>query len=111
MEIRQGISTDYSRERWDIALDETDLARLALEYKYYGANPDGDLTTMQAARVLSLEADRFVLVQAPKFGRPYDVCSAQLRENREQFAEVMAGITRRDLSEIRKMMGLPDASP
>ncbi len=107
-EARMGISTDYSRERFDVALDETDLQRLATEYGFdYAAG----LTTMQAVRLLTVEAERYALIQAPKFGRPVDAVRAQLLANREEFAVALADVTGLGLAQTRKQLGLPDAPP
>jgi hypothetical protein len=106
MEVRQGISTDYAKERFDISLDETDLARLALEFgiEVYQVR---ELTTLQACKLLTLDAERFVLIQAPKYGRDTAVVREQLRSNREQFAHALATLKGTELETERKHLGLP----
>jgi len=110
MEVRQGISTDYAKERFDISLDETDLARLAQEYGFYAREQEHGLNTLQVCRLLTLEAERFVLVQAPKYGRDTAVVIEQLRANREQFAAVLVELTGVKLAEMRKRVGLPEGT-
>lgn len=100
---RMGISTDYSKERFDCGLGEEDLQRLAAEYGFDASN----LTCGQAMHLLTVEAERYVLIQAPKFGRPADVCMQQLRTNREEFARALADAGL-DRAEARKRLGLPD---
>jgi hypothetical protein len=106
MEIMLGIATDYGQDKFNVSLDETDLMRLACEY---GITPDlAQLTTTQVTRLLTLECERFVLIQAPKYGRPVDVVKEQLRGNREQFARALVELTGLELAECRKRVGLPD---
>jgi hypothetical protein len=102
---RMGISTDYSRERFDCGLGEEDLQRLAAEYGFDASH----LTCGQAMHLLTVEAERYVLVQAPKFGRPVEQVVAQLRANREEFAVALVDVTGRELEEMRKMLKLPPA--
>jgi hypothetical protein len=102
-QARMGISTDYSRERFDCGLGEEDLQRLAAEYGFDASH----LTCGQVMRLLTLEAERFVLVQAPKYGRPMEQVMDQLRANREQFAMALAQVAGQDLELMRKRIGLP----
>jgi hypothetical protein len=111
MEVRQGISTDYAKEKWDITLDETDLQRLRHEYGQLFGDPDiikEPVPTWLAMMLLTLEAERFVLVQAPKFGRDVAAVKEQLRANRESFATAMSTATGLTLDETRKVI-LPEA--
>jgi hypothetical protein len=81
-------------------LDETDLSRLASEYGI--AQTPEQLPTREAYMLLALEAERFVLVQAPKYGRPVESVKAQIRSNREQFASVLAAVTGLSVAECMK---------
>ncbi|SRR5712692_829015 len=107
MEVRQGVSTEYGKQRFDITLDETDLVRLCNEY---GVMDPSNLTTVQVYLLLTLEAERFCLVQAPKMGQAAASVVKQIRANREQFAGLLAEMTGLELAETRKRVGLVDAS-
>lgn len=102
MEVRQGIATEYAKEKFDVTLDEVDLARLGAEYGFDPAS----LSLDQVYLVLTLEANRYVLVQAPKLGRPVEDVRAQLRSNREEFAVLLSTIAGMDIDEARKRAGL-----
>jgi hypothetical protein len=108
MEVRQGISTDYAKDRFDVSLDETDLARLANDYGFYETPREGGLSSIQAWLLLTLEAERYVLVQAPKYGRDMAEVVGQIKANREQFATVLAEVTGLELGECRKRVGIAD---
>lgn len=105
MEVRQGISTEYAKEKFDVTLDETDLIRLANEY---GISAD-QLTTTTAYLLLTLEAERFVLVQSPKYGRSVEEVRGQLRTNREQFATALSLATGLSQEEMLKRV-LPETA-
>lgn len=107
MEVTQGISTDYAKEKFNVTLDEADLIRLAGEYDLPEPRK---MTTFQACRLLTLEAERFVLIQAPRYGRKADESRDQLwgpGGNREQFAAALADVTGRDFEECRRQLRLP----
>jgi hypothetical protein len=108
MEVHQGIATDYGQDKFDVSLDETDLARLANEYGFYGSPSENGLTTLQAWVLLTLEAERFVLVQSPKYGRDMAQVVTQIQANREQFATILVEVTGLELGECRKRAGLVD---
>jgi hypothetical protein len=103
MEVHQGIATDYGQKKFDVTLDETDFDRLSVEYGF-----TTQATTLQAWLLLTLEAERFVLVQSPKFGSKAEAVIPQIKENREQFAGILAELTGLDLSECRKRAGLSE---
>ena len=111
MHVTQGISTEYSKEKFAILLDETDLIRLMNEY---GIEQEPEkLTTVQAMLLLTTEAERFVLVQAPKYGKPVEDqpdgtkgIRTLLAENREQFVTALTLATGWTLEESRKRAGL-----
>lgn len=109
MEVRAGIATQYGAEKFDITLDENDLRRLASEYGFYADPAENGCTTLQAYLLLTLEAERFILVQAPKYGRPVDQVRAQIAENREQFAAALTMVTGLSLDETRKRV-MPEAA-
>jgi hypothetical protein len=74
------------------------------------------LTTLQAMLLLAGEAERFVLVQAPKYGKPVEDLPdgtpgvrSQIRENRDSFATALSLVTGLTLDETRKRVGLPEA--
>lgn len=102
MEVRDGIATQYAAEKFDITLDETDLARMGHEYGFEVAA----LTSDQAYLLLTLQAHRYVLVQAPKYGREHAVASQGIHDVLEQMAGVLAGIKGSDLQAERKAVGL-----
>jgi hypothetical protein len=120
VQVTQGIGTDYNKEKFAITLDEADLIRLANEYGI--AQEMSQLTTAQAMLLLTTEAERFVLVQAPKFGRPVEDWTddrgavhpgvrRQIADNREKFATALTFVTGLALEETRKRVGLsPGAS-
>lgn len=75
------------------------------------------LTEDQVYTLLTLEAQRYVLVQAPKYGRPLEDqqdghggvipgVKSELLANREQFAATLADITGLEPAEARKRVGL-----
>lgn len=102
MQIRQGIATEYAKEKFDITLDESDLIRMAIEY---GFDPKG-ISQDQVYLLMTLEASRYVLVQSPKYGRPLEQAREQLAVNREEFASVLAAATGIEMVEARKRAGL-----
>lgn len=119
MQVEQGIKNDYNRKSWTILLDETDLARMAGEYGFYAAPGENGLTTDQAMLLLSLEAERYVLVQSPKYRSEKDMnerspdefmvdVANQITANREQFAGVIAEVTGLELEAARRRVGLPE---
>jgi hypothetical protein len=113
MQVYQGIGTEYGHDKFGITLDETDLARLANEFGFYTSPGENGVTTDQAYRLLSIDAERYVLVQAPKFGRKIEDVMAQLwgpGGNREQFATILVEVTGLELSECRKRVGFQDES-
>lgn len=91
MEVRMGISTDYAKEKFDITLDEADLARLCGEHDISDSQANA-MTVAQVFLLLSKEAERYVLVQAPKFGRPAEQVQEQLAQNREDFAKILVSV-------------------
>lgn len=104
MVVTMGIShPDYAREKFSITLDETDLERICVQYGLFKRD---ELTTDQAMLLLTTEAERFVLVQAPKYGRDIEVVREQLRQNRECMSTVLTAITALTLDETRKTVGL-----
>jgi hypothetical protein len=108
MEVHQGIATDYGQDKFDVSLDEADLVRMCNEY---GIVPDPpNLTTLQAWLLLTLEAERFVLVQSPKYGRDMAKVVTQIQANREQFANILVEVTGLELGECRKRAGLLDVT-
>lgn len=80
--------------------------RLANEYGFYATPGENGIDIKSAFVLLTLEAERFVLVQSPKFGRDVAVVRSQLVDNREQFAQVLVGVTGLELEECRKRAGL-----
>jgi len=56
MLVKVGFNTEFGRDKFDIGLDETDLARILAEE---GIPPDARLTTVEAFMVLMSEAERF----------------------------------------------------
>jgi hypothetical protein len=56
MMVKVGFNTDYGKDKFDVGLDETDLARLLAEA---GIPPDAQLTALEAFQVLHAEAERF----------------------------------------------------
>jgi len=111
MQVYQGIGTEYGQDKFGITLDETDLARLASDYGFYATPRENGVTIDQAYRLLTLEAERYVLVQAPKFGRPVEQIMPQLwgpGGNREQFAAILTEVTGLELPECRKRVGFQD---
>jgi hypothetical protein len=103
MQVTQGISNDYAKDKFSITLDETDLIRIANEYGL--AQTPEQLTTVQVMLLLTTEAERFVLVQAPKYGRDVETVRRQIQENREQFATALTLATGLTLEETRKKIG------
>ena len=60
MMVKVGWNTDFGKEKFDIGLDETDLARILAEA---GLPPDTQLGMVEAFRLLSAEAERFSAAQ------------------------------------------------
>lgn len=104
MEVQQGIANDYGKDKFAITLNEVDLQRICTQYKI--TQPPGELDTVTAMLLLSLEAERFVLVQAPKYGRDVEEVRQQIAANRESFATALTMATALSLEETRKMAGL-----
>lgn len=112
MDVRQGISTEYNRDSFSITLEEVDLQRLCAQFDL----KRDELTAEQAMLLLVTEGERYVLVQAPKYGRPVDDLPgrpgtgvrSQLRANRECMATILTTITALKLEVTRKMVGLED---
>jgi hypothetical protein len=120
MEVRNGIRGEFGSDPFDIILDETDLQRLKYEYGRLLGDPEAmgnleEMPTWVAMLLLTLEAERFVLVQAPKYGRPVEDSvnaagltvpgiRSQIHANREQFATALATATGLTLEETRKVV-------
>lgn len=58
MEIREGVNTDYAKQKFDICLDDGDLAILLAEHH---VPPDIKLTVMQKYLLLRNEARIIIL--------------------------------------------------
>lgn len=56
MIVKFGFNTDFGREKFDVGLDEIDLARILAEE---GIPPDASLTAAEAFTILLAEAERF----------------------------------------------------
>lgn len=56
MIVKMGFNTDFGRDKFDVGLDETDLARILAEE---GIPPDVQLTAAEAFTILVAEAERF----------------------------------------------------
>lgn len=59
MMVKVGFNTDFGRDKFDVGLDETDLARILVQA---GIPPDAPLTAREAFQVLLAEAERFCAV-------------------------------------------------
>jgi hypothetical protein len=56
MIIKTGWQNDFGKQKFDVELNETDLARILAEA---GISPDAGLTSLEAFRLLLLEAEYF----------------------------------------------------
>jgi hypothetical protein len=54
--VKVGFNTDFGKDKFDVGLDETDLARILAEA---GIPPDALLTELEAFQILHVEAERF----------------------------------------------------
>lgn len=55
MQVKVGFNTDFGHDKFDVGLDETDLARILAEE---GIPPDVLLTSLEAFKLLNAEAER-----------------------------------------------------
>jgi len=60
MFVKTGWNTDFGKQKFDIGMDETDLARILTEA---GISPDAQLTSRETFQILRMEAERFSTVQ------------------------------------------------
>ena len=60
MFVKTGWNTDFGKQKFDIGMDETDLARILAEV---GISPDAQLTSREVFQILRLEAERFSAAQ------------------------------------------------
>ncbi len=66
MKVRKGFSTDYARSKFDVEVDEADLARLIMEHKF---PPEAQLSTLQAFRLADTLAEWLMLTEAGKISQ------------------------------------------
>lgn len=104
MEVTVGMASEYGRTRFDVGLGEADLDRLLVEHKCE-VLPSA-LAEEHAFLLLWLEADRYKVVQSPKFGEDPAAAGRALQENRQQFAAVLADIKGTSADAELKRMGM-----
>jgi hypothetical protein len=56
MMIKVGFNTDFGKDKFDVGLDEVDLARILAEA---GIPPDAPLTELEAFQILHATGERF----------------------------------------------------
>lgn len=115
MEVKVGLAAEYGAKRFDVNLDETDLLRIIKQHGI-GQNDSGvghNLTEIARSlpedavfQLLYLEAERYKLVQAPKFGEPVELAQAALQDNRRQLADLLAVLKGTSAAAEMKRMGL-----
>ena len=54
MQVKVGFNTDYGKDKFDVGLDETDLARILADA---GISPDAKIASTEAFLVLHVEAE------------------------------------------------------
>jgi hypothetical protein len=91
MIVKLGFNTDFGRDKFDIGLDETDLARILAEN---GLPPDALLTSREAFQVLYYEAERLCAARRSQL-EDKDRWLAEMRRAGEQLAGVLGKITAR----------------
>lgn len=90
MEVSVGLAAEYGRISFDVGLGEPDLARLLVEH-HCEVKPDA-LLEEHAFLLLWLEAERYKIIQSPKFGEDPAAAAKELEMNRQQFADVLGDI-------------------
>jgi hypothetical protein len=103
MEVKVGLAAEYGRISFDVGLDESDLARLLAEHKC--ETKPGELAEEHAFLLLWLEAERYKIIQSPKFGEDPAAAGRALSKNREQFAAILADIKGTSADAELKRMG------
>lgn len=106
MEVEKGLATDYGQRRFTITLTEADLERLLRQHAPGQQISALDLPEETAYSLLDLEAERYELVQSPKFGEPQESAEARLRANRVQFATQWAAVKGTAVEVEMKRLGL-----
>jgi hypothetical protein len=104
VEVKVGLAAEYGRVSFDVGLGEADLARLLVEHQA-GTKPSA-LAEEHVFLLLWLEAERYKIIQSPKFGEPADASARALGANRKQFAGVLADIKGTSADAELKRMGV-----
>lgn len=105
MEVKVGLAAEYGQRRFDVSLDETDLARLMFQHEI-AVQDGGHLPEEVVFQLLLLEAERYKLIQSPKFGESTESAMAELRANREEFATWLATAKGTTVEDEKKRLGL-----
>jgi hypothetical protein len=92
MKVRKGFSTDYAKNKFDVEIDEADLARLLPEH---GFPPETKLTTLQAFRLADTLSEWLMLTEAAKISQEM---AAKVEPSRRVFYTTV--------DEVRKELGL-----
>ena len=99
MFIKCGWNTDFGKEKFDVGLDEIDLARILAEA---GIPPDAQLTSLDAFQILHAEAERYCAAKrAQVVPSEAEGCKMEVKR--------LTGLRRAQLDSLKQRLGLePD---
>jgi hypothetical protein len=90
--VKVGFNTDYGKDKFDVGLDETDLARILAEA---GIPPDALLTELEAFQVLHATAERFCAAKLTVIDPRNEHHKQEVRRLGDQVAGLLGKITSR----------------
>jgi hypothetical protein len=100
MQVKLGFNTDFGRDKFDVGLDEADLARILTDN---GIPPDAPVSSAQAFEILRLTGEQLCVRQRAR------VVPADAEDCKQQYAKFATQLETL-LGVIRQKFGLDDAA-